>query len=350
MVSITDIAARVRLSRTTVSLVLNNRSDQVRISDATRSRILSTASEMGYRVNALARAASTGHSRVMGFLTTAPDEGPSARILAGAIDEATRQGFFVKVLRLHNDSTLDDDILESCLEMRLGALFCVYLRDAGIRTLRAALEPQSIPLAVVDDVDIPQPHGLHVLSDYEGGMEAAVHHLFSLGHQSIGLLMGLNAHELGAQERRAAFEHAMAFHKLPVNPKWIRAGFWSPTETDAVVHEILALQEPPTAIIAGTDLTGLAVIRAARSAGLRVPNDLSVLGFGDPRIGDWTDPPMSIVGQPFAQMGQLAVRHLIERLPQKEMLWSDPAQQLRLPTELILRASTARAPETEGQP
>ncbi|BCM90207.1 catabolite control protein A [Abditibacteriota bacterium] len=350
MVSITDIAARLGVSRTTVSLVLNNRSDQLRISDATRSRILSTAGEMGYRVNALARAASTGNSRVLGFLTTAPDEGPSARILTGAIDEATRQGFFVKVLRIHNDSALDDDALERCLEMRLGALFCVYLSGSGVQVLRDALEPHSVPLAVVDDVDTPQNCGLHILSDYESGMDAAVDHLFALGHRRIGLLMGLSEQELGARQRRHAFERAMALHQLTVVPDWVRAGDWGPNETDAVAREVLSLSPAPTAIIAGTDFTGLAVIRAARGLGLRVPDDVSILGFGDARIGDWADPPMAVVAQPFAAMGQMAVRHLLERLPQKEMPWSDPAREIRLPTELILRASTARVSQTNTQP
>ena len=348
MITMADIATKAGVSRSTVSLVLNQRHEALRISDETRLRILYVAEELGYRRNELARAVVTGQSHVLGLMTSSPESESSARVLAGALDEAEEHGFFVKVLRLRNDVELDAATLERCLEMRLCGLLVMYLRGKGLPTLRAALRPYHLPVVVADDASERQKNGAHILSDYEAGMEQAVEHLYSLGHRHIALMTGLHTGELPAREREAAFRNAMRRRNLKVPSGFIVSRFEEAPQAEITAQEMLQLPNAPTAIIAGTDLTGLVIQRAARRLNLQVPHDLSVIGFGSPRLAEWADPPLTLVAQPFYEIGRVAVRQLLQRLPRAGQKWSDSLLLERLPTELTVRASTA--PVMENPP
>ena len=166
--------------------------------------------------------------------------------------------------------------------------------------------------------------------------------MHSLGHRRIALLTGLHEGELPAHEREAAFRAALKRRGLKVPPNFIVSRFDDAGQTEITTRELLQLPQPPTAIIVGTDLPGLVVERAARNMNLRVPEDLSIVAFGNLRIAEWADPPLTLVAQPFYEMGRVAVRELLSRLPRAGQTWSDAALLKRLPTELTVRASTAR--------
>lgn len=348
MITMADIAAEAGVSRATVSLVLNQRASELRISDETRRRILAASEALGYRRNALARAVVTGQSLVLGLLSVSPEAPSSAAILSGALDEAQERGFSIKVLRLHDNVALDAATLQLCVEMRVMGLLVVYLSSAGTAQLRLALRGQRVPVVVVDDADRRQGTGLQVLTDYALGMDEAVAHLQALGHRRLGLLTALPSGGWPIRDRANAFRAALRRRRLTIHEAHIAAATGSPDDVTAAARRLLARADRPTALVAGTDLAGLAVQRAARALGLRMPQRLAVVAFGNPSITAWADPPLTVLAQPFYQMGRAAVVGLIARLPTPgdASRWRDPARVERLPGELLIRASTLPEPSS----
>src|SRR5688572_27581316 len=125
MITITDIAAKAGVSRATVSYVLNEHNTSVRISDATRQRVLEAAEVLGYRRNELARAMITGKNRMLGFWVMHANREPVVRVLSGAMKEADESGYFIQMLGFEN-STLDHRIVERCIEWRLAGIIAIH--------------------------------------------------------------------------------------------------------------------------------------------------------------------------------------------------------------------------------
>lgn len=335
MISMDDIAEKAGVSRSTVSLVLNRRQASVRISEATSRRILSAAADLGYRPNEMARAVATGKNHVIGFLTFHPAVEFVAAMLAGALEEADTQGYLVKVMRLGSDQDANHRIIQRCVESRLAGVVAIYLPA----DLQAELARYDIPIAHLDSSS-EGSKGVHVLSEDRGGSALAVDHLVSLGHRRIAFLggeSGLTTSRL----REEGYLQGMSTHGLEVRPQDIRYAGWEPEGTMAAVREILtAPDSAPTAIFCTSDFIAMATLRAIRSLKLRVPEDISVVGFADLSLARYADPPLTTVAQPFAEMGRVAVRGLLtEGDPETSSSDSDQT----LPTTLIVRESTTFA-------
>ena len=342
MITMNDIAQKVGVSRATVSLVLSGRHAELRISEETRQRIETVAQELGYRANSLARAVASGRNQVLGLLSAAPESESSARILAGALDEAGEHGYFVKALRLHNEAALDDKTLERCLENRLAGLIVLYPRGAWLEKLRSEMARHRVPVAVADDSREAQGVGIHVLTDYGAAMEQAVAHLENLGHDKIALLAG-EVDDLASQEREMAFRDAMRRRALPLPSEYVAHAAWEDAPIADATRRLLSLESRPTAIVSSVDTGGLHLMRTARQLGVEVPRDLSVVALGNPRVGAWGDPPLTIVAQPFMEIGRTAMRLLLNRIEHSsaDENWQDAPLLERLPTKLVARASSA---------
>lgn len=337
MITISDVAARASVSRTTVSYVLNRRESGVRISDETRQRVLEAASELGYRRNALAHAVTTGRNPVLGFLACAPEGELTARLLAGALDEAEAQNYFVKVLRLRNN-TVNESVIERCAESRLAGVMVLYLDPAQLKYLQSEMKNYQIPVAVVDD-SFPQSSGIRVISDDVQGCALAVEHLTQLGHRRIAFLSG-TADSGCALLREEGFRRAMHSQGLSIPPDYLVRGEWNVEKSEAATLQLLRSPHGrPTAIICAGDEWAMIAMRTLGRSGLKVPNEVSVVGFGDIGTAGFWEPPLTTVAQPFAEMGRLAVRRLLERIATPD----DALCEDILPTKLVVRASTAIA-------
>jgi LacI family transcriptional regulator len=199
-----------------------------------------------------------------------------------------------------------------------------------------ALSRAHIPLVVIDPINLPQSRVNSVGStNFLGGL-AATQHLLDLGHRRIAYLGGPAASACN-QARMQGYRGAMETAGVPVPDGYVRTGSFVYRDGYEVGAELLALPTPPTAVFAGSDETALGVIEAARVRGLRVPEDLSVVGFDDTQIARFSSPPLTTVRQPLREIGTVAVRRGL-RLSAGEKVDS---HHVELATELVVRGSTA---------
>ena len=198
---------------------------------------------------------------------------------------------------------------------------------------------EGIPLVVVDPVSLPDPDLPSVgATNWAGGL-AATEHLIGLGHVRIGAITG-PADYLCSRARVDGYRSALERADLEFDQSLVRHGDFQHEGGFLRGGELLDRPYPPTAIFAGSDQQALGVYEAARQRGLRIPQDLSVVGFDDLPAARWVSPPLTTVRQPLADMGRVAAEmlgDLIEGIPLR-------SQRVELSTELIVRESTARLP------
>ena len=338
MITITDIAQKAGVSRTTVSYVLNARSKQERISDETRLRVLAAASELGYSRNELARAVTTGQSRTLGFWVMESHHEPVARVLAGAMKEADANDYFIKMLGFDSPAP-SSQIIERCMAWRVSGILAIHANEAALEAVYAPIEKSGIPLVLVDSS--ATINTIHVTSDQKQGVRDVVSYLAEVGHQKIAFIAGHRDEKQTTVSSRRVAAYCETMRELGLHRhENVQYGFWNEEETRRVVQKLLKLPldspQRPTALACWSDYTAMVAIRTATEMGLRVPQDISISGFDDISVAPLTNPPLTTVAQPFEEMGRRAVRYLLE--PDKT---HTAPHEDALPTRLILRDSTA---------
>jgi LacI family transcriptional regulator len=181
-------------------------------------------------------------------------------------------------------------------------------------------------------------------ADNSRGAEAAVHHLLELGHRRIGFVGGRRDLQ-SAMLRESGYRRALADAGVPLVEDLLVDGEYDPEVTREVVRGLLANPEPPTAIFAANDVSALATIDEARSLGVRVPHDLSVVGFDNIPESALSTPPLTTVEQPIREMGYRAVDLLIKLIRRQR----PEITHLTLDTRLVIRGSTTAAPSPRRQ-
>ncbi len=348
-----DIAEKAGVSRPTVSAVLNRRGDVGRISAETQQQIWDVAKALGYRRNEMARTIGAGKSRMLGFLGGFPDYEHVGYMLGGAIEEAEKAGYSMKVFGWLTGDTGRASI-ERCAELRLGGVIALRLHPELNGFLHQEMERYHIPVVFLDmgrSAHAELDSYLGVYSDDKGGIQAALRHLMELGHREIGFIDGdVPADQRMAQfGRKGLFEASMAKLGLAVPPAFSQyaGSFWNDEDAERTAGTMLAPGARPTAIICANDAIALTVVRTALQMGLRVPEDLSVVGFGNFIMARYATPPLTTIAQPFQMMGRTAVQHLLE-VAQGEDTSPCAMRSEFVPTELVIRKTTARRPQPAG--
>jgi LacI family transcriptional regulator len=346
-----QIAERLGISRQLVGFALNGGGT---VSARMRRQIQDAAREMGYRPNEIARTMATGRSRVLGFLVPNPELENVARMLTGALEEAEATDYFVKVLRLRSETDMRE-VIERCAALRLAGVMVGLLPHDRLNRLFAEFDRFGIPVALMD-CGHTLPLVPCILSNDLQGCRAALDHLISLGHRRIGFLAGPRG-EGSADMREQGYRETMAARGLPVREEDIARGHWGRApQTDDAALALLNRPAPerPTAVFCVDDKSALVALRIARSLLLFVPGDVSIVGFANLTMAEYSDPPLTTVAQPFSEMGRVAVRRLLttvaardadetdsgESEEEKENRGIEPSREL-LPTRLIVRGSTA---------
>lgn len=355
MVTMRQVAEKAGVSRPTVSYVLNGQESGQSISQATKTRVLKAAEELGYRKNTLARAMATGKYNVIGLLRHHADEQFSF-LLDGVLREADSQGYTVKVITREN-LFLDRELIQRCAELRLAGLIGVQVAHDGLAEIQAELERLAIPMVVLDQAE-PNPYFSRVASKSVEAIEMMVDHLVGLGHQRLQFLGG------AAPDRRQGFEQAMQRHGLPVPSELPWCNYIDVPLIEQLTRQLLRDEaQRPTAIVCISDPMAMVVCRTARAEGFSVPADLSVTGYDDLAMAACADPPLTTVAQPFHEMGRSAVQRLLlaitaggYMLEGNDQLTTGiqtpterSTQPYLLPTRLVVRASTGPAPQRAGK-
>lgn len=352
-----NIAAKVGVSRTAVSAVLNGKSgESTRVAKETRRRILEAAEELGYRPNQLARAVALGKTRMIGYLVDEPRYEPYWNIMVGALEAAEELGFTLKLLSV-SGHTLAERVRQ-CTELRLSGLVA---RFSGEKTmLFEEANHARIPVVTVDE-GLPQPFGTRITSDDAAGMGHVLEHLTLLDHHRIAFIgsgfpiLFPSPGRLGdiGTAREQLFCQAMADRGLEIPAGYVSHetvmvfGHAAELAVDdssarAATHALLAHPAGrPSAICCWRDEAAIFAIRECHRQGLRVPQDISVVGFSDISMARLCNPPLSTVKTPLESIGRLAIQVLAQRLDKD--FDPSPATHL-LPTTFIARASSAQAP------
>jgi LacI family transcriptional regulator len=336
----TDVARRARVSVATVSYVVNNGPRPV--AESTKKRVLRVIQTLGYRPSGVARSLRLQSTRTIGLLV--PDTAnPFFAALAKGVDETVfAHGY--SLLLCHSDyiAAREQAYVELLLAREVdGVLYVQGTPDAaGLhRLLRCG-----VPTVAVDR-EIPDAALDRVIADNFGGSVQATQYLIGLGHRRIGCI-ARHVPLSNAAERIRGYRTALTGAGLPVTPAYLVPGGPGYEEGRRAMTELLGLSPRPTAVLAYPDVVAIGAIRAAHDAGLRVPEDVSVVGFDDIPVAAFIRPRLTTVAVGIGEMGQRAVEVLLDKV--RGEAEGRPSRRLVLPAALVIRESTAPPPAGMG--
>jgi LacI family transcriptional regulator len=339
MATLKDVAARAEVSVATAARVL--RADPALVvRPETRARVQAAASALSYRPNGAARGLRTRRSGTLAVFLPDPQNVMWLEMLRGVERAAAARDYLVVVADAHGPTLDPEQLGRLVLERRVDGMLVAFARVHD--ELVDQIASEALPFVAVNS-QTGTVAGSVTMDDAEGS-RLAVRHLVALGHRRVGFLGGRRDTDVG-RRREAGYRDAMAEAGLPVRDAWVRAGDFTERTAAALGAELLALpgDERPTAVYTVSLPTALGLLTAARSAGVRVPTDVSIVTMDDHPLLDHLDPPLTAVRMPMSRMGELATAMLVEAISGK------PIAQEVVPDapELVVRAS-ATAPRADG--
>ena len=332
--TIRDVAEQSGVSITTVSHVLNDVPGK-RVSPETRERVLKVAEDLRYRPNRLARGLRTQRTQMIGLLSDQVSTTPFAgRLILGAQEAAAEVGSLLVLLNSGGDPALEEREVEALLERQVdGIIYAAFYHQVVYPPAGLSRGP-----AVLLDAESPGSEISSVVPDEVGGSRTAVQELLAAGHRRIGFLNNVDdipATRLRLLGLRQALEVYGVQFDLSLVSEWdsnARGGL-------AGAMAMLTKPDPPTALFCFNDRMAMGAYQAATELGLTIPDDLSIVGFDDQElVSDSLRPGLTTVALPHHEMGQWAVRNLVEQIASVDPLV--PRHAL-LPCPLIRRGSVA---------
>lgn len=328
-ITLSEVAHAAQVSPMTASRAINNRSG---VSWETREHVLKVAADLGYVVNRAAQKLSGGRSHVIGVIATDLENQYTGALIASMSEAAWEVGYETLIYsHVEREKRPSGSVVQLLRQISDGVIAVLPLEFGYLGELASI----SIPVITVDHVgehaDFPS-----VATDCYDGARAAVRHLIDLGHRRIAYVAG-DERLASARERRHAYIETLVQHGLDVDPSLIIVGDFSEQRGFTAAAKLLSLPRPPTAIFAANDMSAFGAIAAIREAGLRVPDDMSVVGFDDIPSAKQFNPALTTVRQPLYQIGRSAVDTLLAHIAGIEPV----SPLVTLPTEMVVRASTA---------
>ena len=329
MATIKDVAALAGISYTTVSHVLNKTRP---VSEEVRLKVEAAIQRLDYVPSAVARSLKAKTTATIGLLVPNSLNPYFAELARGIEDYCERNGYCVILCNSDDNPDKQRSYLRVLLEKRIDGL--IVASAGGDSGLAQGLDGVRTPMVIVDrgleglDADL-------VRIDHEYGAYLATRHLLQLGHRDIASIGG-PAHTSVAQMRLAGFCRALKEAGVQVpTERMIESDFTSTGGYNAAA--VLLASNPPTAIFAGNDMMGIGALRAAAERNIRVPSELSVIGFDDIQMSRYVYPALTTVGQSILQLGEMAAQVLLRRIAAPQLATD---QQIVTPS-IVLRESTA---------
>jgi LacI family transcriptional regulator len=307
-----DVAALAGVSRTTVSFVLNG-VENIAIPDETRERVLRAAEELGFRPNAMARGLRGGRSNVLGLLTSDIVTTPySVEIIKGAQDEAMSRGQTLLIIDTGGSAKAAEDAVEHFLEWRVDGLIFAAEYHQQYTPPTATAGPAVLVNCFADSLEAAKQAIPTILPDEVQGGVTATQALTGAGHTRIGYINGpLNFP--ASHGRLTGYRKVLRDSGIRFDKSLVREGDWWQESGTEQTAALLDLPKPPTAIFCANDWMAMGAYEAARDRGLRIPDDLAIVGFDNrTEIADHLRPGLTTVALPYRQMGARAVQILLD--------------------------------------
>ncbi|MBP1964392.1 LacI family DNA-binding transcriptional regulator [Paenibacillus aceris] len=327
--TIYDVAQAAGVSIATVSKVINATG---RISDKTRKHVHSVMEQLKYQPSMVASAL-TGKSTYTIGLTLPDLANPFfAEIARSVEDRGHEHGFSVFICSTDNDPDKEVKYLSLLMQKRVDGMISAtriqndhFLKKLIQQNIPIALITGEMPTLAVDTV---------MVDDYLGGFQAG-NHLVELGHRQIAILVE-DMDNMSNRERIRGCKQALGNAGLQVEEHLIATGGFTVETGQKAMLQLLQLEDRPSAVFACNDLLAIGAIRAAREAGMQLPNDLSVVGFDNTILATLIDPPLTTIAQPIQEIGRRAVDLLVQEIKGEKVL----KQRVVLLPELVLRNSS----------
>ena len=302
------------------------------VSDATRRAVLQAAERAEYRPNLLARSLRKQQAHTIVVLVPGLENPFFPEIIRGTESAARERGYSVLLGLTLNDEAVETSYVDLVHNQRADG---ILILDGGLKHLLGSdmrfLVPSVQVVERLPDVDLPW-----VGIDDRAASTKAVRHLLDLGHQRIGHIAGLKRYSV-TPDRIRGYREALRAAGIAFDPALVAAGDFTLAGGEAAAQKLMALPKPPSALFCGNDTSALGALRHIRSLGLRVPQDVSVVGFDDIQLAATAEPPLTTLRQPRFAIGVAAMTLLLDILAGAPGIQT----QLTLPVDMILRESTA---------
>lgn len=331
VVTISDVARAAGVSMATVSRVLNG---YEHVTLAKRQRVTDAMEQLGYTVNLQARSLAGGRLGIIGMLVHDLSNPYAAQIVQG-IDVALQQveyelALYTTHLRSSKEVTFANMLAQGSVDGLIVSL--PLIPEAYLRKL----SERGFPYVVITDLkDFDDFSPAIGITNWQGAYDAT-HYLIGLGHRRIGLVGGPAAMR-SASERLDAYQTALADANVPFDPELVQRGDYIPERGYEAAALLLDLPNPPTAIFATNDFSAQGVYNAVMARGLRIPDDVSIVGFDDIPLASYLHPPLTTVRQPMLELSRTAIEMVIRQIETPGV----PAEKIILSTELVVRDSCA---------
>ena len=325
-----EVARRAGVSTATVSRTINN---PAMVDPMTAKRVRKVLEELRYYPNSQARSLVLGRSRILGLIVSDIANPFFPELIKGFEDIAIHNGYEILVSSTNYDSARMALCVRRMLERKVEGV--AIMTSEMDEQLIGQLADRNVPMVFLDVG--PSGDGIsHIVVDYAMGINEAMEHLVALGHRRIGFISG----PLGlksARVRRSAFLRALSRYAIDEDKRLVEEGDHTVDGGLTAMARVLESDCTPTAVLASNDLTAIGMMRAVRRAGLSVPHDISIVGFDDIRLAEFTEPPLTTVRLPGTELAEHAFRML--RRDGDEGAKSDT----RVETHLVIRESTCQS-------
>jgi DNA-binding LacI/PurR family transcriptional regulator len=331
--TIRDIAAHAGVSITTVSRVLNDRPD---VAEDTREAVLEVIRQLNFVPNRTLRPAPSGRTGLIGVTIPMVLGDYFAQLITGITEALYELDLQAVLCPTFHHKEREITLVNQLLERRIDGAIVVLPEESSDELL--LLKQRGLPFVIADEAyPLGDEFPLVAAANMSGAIEAT-EHLLGLGHRRIGLIKGIPGF-VATEERTAGHRAALSAAGIRPDPSLEAYGDFRTVEGRAAATQLLDLADPPTAVFACNDEMAVAVLQEARARGLRVPEDLSVVGFDDTTVSQIAIPAITTIHQPLEEVGRMAV-NLLARI-----IDEPPPHPIRLEvgTRLVVRESTGPA-------
>lgn len=327
MVTIKDIAKQLGISHTTVSRALNN---SPLVKPETRAHIQSVSKELNYVPNFNAKSLVNQKNYMIGLFFSSISQGTSSSFLVDTIT-----GIRSVLDATYSLSVEGIDEIKQLAEINFQRYdgILVMSQSETDQAFIEHLKQQNLPFVVVNRL-VDDPEIINVVADDAQGVTTGIEYAITLGHQKIGYIGGFESFH-SSNERRKALVASLEKHELPIIPEFFRSGNYSLESGFQQMIQLLKNPEFPTLIFCANDDMAIGAMRAIDAAGLKVPADISIIGFDDTPITSYLNPPLTTIHKPLKKISRLGTKLLLEQIEHKEVT----PRRYEIPTTLVVRQS-----------
>ena len=328
MVTIKDVADLAGVSSSTVSRVLNNR-EYIKVE--TREKVLSAMNDLEYKPNRLARGLRFNTSRIIGLIISDIQNPFFTRLVRAVEDVAYKNNYALILANTDEDFQKEEFNVELMISERVAGVIVTPTREYNCPVRNLLIN--KIPVVSVDrrtlDCNVDT-----VVLDNVNASRKLIEHLLSMNHRRIGAILGSSDVTTG-RERLIGYFEAFNTQNIPVDKALIKQSMPKEEDGYSLAHELLELDDPPTAIYTGNNLLALGTMRAIKERGLIIPDDVSMVSFDDSKWAQLVQPSITVVAQPTYEMGKVAAELVMRRIADRKC----PIETIMLDSEILYRES-----------